>query len=360
MKDYRSLESKIRAVVEGRESHGWTQVSPNEWVHHTAGLFAYRNGEDEMKYFNFAMEEVSFIENANDEKRIAEPIVGRPKGLSKLNKQIQIKQKIIDEGKDDPKEKKKEPPKDKDKKFDDKNPPKQEPGDKPAGKKDDGAKPAGKNDSVTKPAPKDNSAEIRKVSDGGDTKDPKKLSGGKTEVDINPTTDDDADDNTVTKPAKNKEKVLAKEDLVTELSARTLKNYVNNTGVHRDPKYPNIALKKIAAKKEKAQARKLARNEGFSEEELKYFDLVMAEDYVDMTKKNVDAIINAKGKPHKVYTNTDETRHGISVDELKRHLGVSDSDGVHKKFMHNLHTAGVRTGWSHSSGKWICYHGKKI
>lgn len=331
MKDFRSLESKIRAVVEGRQQGAWVQVTENEWIHPVAGLLRYRDGDGKIQYFNDKMEEVAFVEDSNDAKRIAQPIVGRPDTAkspvdpkAKLNKQAQIKTKIIDEAKDAPpkdkgKDKKKDPPKDKkdapadkDKDNDDDKDDKPKQSDeKPFGKdKPDESKPAGKNDSPTKadkPATKDNSAEIRKVADGNDTKDPKKITGGKTQVDTHPKTDDKVDnDSTGKKPDK------------------------------KDVK------------------------ETFSEDELKYFETILNEDYVDMSKKNVDAVINAKGKPHKVYTATDETRHGISVDELKRHLGISDSTGVHKKFMHNLHTAGIRTGWSHSSGKWIAYHGPKI
>lgn len=139
-------------------------------------------------------------------------------------------------------------------------------------------------------------------------------------------------------------------------SWKTAKDSGDKKTMEKRSKGGSLATKKMLNVNVKIKTTK----EEFSPEELAHFEAVMDEAYVDMSKKKCDEVINAKGKPHKVYTATDETRHGIGVDELKRHMGVGDSGSVHKKFMHNLHTAGVRTGWSHSAGKWIAYHGPKI
>lgn len=157
-----------------------------------------------------------------------------------------------------------------------------------------------------------------------------------------------------------------KEESLDELSDTVLNNYIKRAKVSKETAKDSTtyAKRKIgiskASVKKAAPSGKIHKEELFTPDELAYFETVMSEEYVDMSKKSVDSVINAKGKPHKVYTATDETRHGIGVDELKRHMGVGESPHVHKKFMHNLHTAGVRTGWSHSSGKWIAYHGPRI
>ncbi|MGZ4851354.1 MAG: hypothetical protein ACXV2C_08255 [Candidatus Bathyarchaeia archaeon] len=372
-------------------------MSETLWVHPVAEIARIIDSKGVEHYVNKAGEAVQVFED-NDKKREDEPNVGRPT-KTKLSKQGQIKTKIIDEQDRLIRqainvldllpivrlmEKKK--PDDKDNDKDDKkgkNPvvadkAKDQPGDPKVVDKKEGPKKA------------DGSSD--------DDKDPKKITGGKTDVDIHPTTDDKiTDDSKETADGKKaasaeNKKIGAKgnpvkEEVIDELNHDTLKSYIHKAsadpqrrqGVHmaaykrmkniykaepattkRGKETQDRQLKNQHARATSAPMRKPTHKEDFTPEQLAYFDSVMAEAYVDMSKKAVDAIINAKGKPHKVFTATDETRHGIGVDELKRHLGVGDSDHVHKKFMHNLHTAGVRTGWSHSAGKWICYHGPKI
>lgn len=542
MKDYSSLESKIRKHMSGRLVNGWERLSETLWIHKVAEIARVIDKDGIEHYINKAGEVVE----DNTDKRRTVVNVGRPDtakdpldSKAKLVKQAEIKTKIIDEvkrvlnrvpsvrlmekkkpGDTDKKEYKDDDGKDKKPGKEGKNPvvsdtPKYKSGDPKGG---------GKLEKTEGPKKADGSVD--------DNKDPKKITGDKTQVDIHPTTDDDLTDDSKEKKKGDKEAAkenkkagaksagpvkedtldemwkaqadkakgdfyikhhgtgqvskhrfsnnadaishavklnkhsttagfnhtpaprtidelssrilkpyikraatdidkhayeagadaaekkkytpdhelkiakrhsginkalnkLTKEEVLDEISNKTLKSYVKKAEVERgktakerrwnQAKDPGGFTNRTRGV-DRANNRLFARTEkgrefnkkgydsqsktpkdyykeefiSWSEEELAHFEIVMGEEYVDMTKKKCDEIINAKGKPHKVYTATDETRHGMGVDELKRHLGVGDSDSVHKKFMHNLHTAGVRTGWSHSAGKWIAYHGPKI
>lgn len=380
MKDFQSLESKIRKLVDGRlQPGGWEQVSETLWIHPVAEIARLIDTKGEEHYINKDGKAVDVYEN-NDDKRKA----------AKLKK-AEIRIKIIDE-KDRLirqalnvlnllpivrlMEKKKPWKKDDDEKDSEK---------EQSDKKDKDPVVADKAKDKPGDPSIDSKKEGPKKADGSsdDDKDPKKITGGKTEVDTHPTTDDKLTDDSKEKKdgdkaAKDENKKIGKkgstvkEEAIDEISKGLAKRYHRKAvySFHKnDPASTPEGERKVhnrikgmdqAKAKLSGKAKVKATKEEFTPEQLAYFDAIMAEEYVDMSKKAVDAVINAKGKPHKVYTATDETRHGIGVDELKKHLGVGESDHVHKKFMHNLHTAGVRTGWSHSSGKWIAYHGKKV
>jgi hypothetical protein len=397
---------------------GWEKINENFWYHPVAEVARRLEEDGSVKYYNSLGEPVEVFED-NDAKRRAEPLVGRPDTAknpkdpkSRLAKQAAIKTRIIDETKrvldllekqfpkkKDDKDDKKPNPKAKDNDGDDDD--KKEKDKKPSFAKDKGTNrsPATKAEDdrldkeFKKDAPKDKDGSI------DDDKNPKELEGGKTDVDTHPTTDDNLTPDTKdtakgdkeakkqnkkigAKGASKKQKDDVKEETITEISRELSKRYLKRAIPDKDDSaYKGDAhrwakrTQGIKRAKETREFVGMRKEEVFSEEELAYFDLVEAEEkkkerksaadkkagrFVDMSKKNVDQIINEKGKPHRVYTATNETRHGLGIDELMTHLGVGDSPYIMKKFMHNLHTAGVRTGWSHSAGKFIAYHGKKI